>query len=340
MMYRMMVRGKASQRGYAESIRGLLSAQADKYTHRDLLLAPHQEVQFTYEEVQKHVDALGNGFHDLQCDAEGKMLFHVGNETEGVVGPLAALGAGLCPAFVGLKTPLAALRDIISDRIQVVVASGASSTKVSFSDFYEIFPSLRENQYGAPLSVAGAPDLKHVMHTEHERWVGMQILRNFLCYDVTPSPLVGVADDKVQCVTISDSNVRKAHSQKELLAFAASVNKELKITTSDRICNSTGLDSSLGYAAGVVSPMLEGAAVVLAGNQAGVKGVLQCADKTGCQVWLTTVPQAEAVLADESIDVQVARVGVLYSGEKPDLSGAIQQRLGSERVAFIDVGSC
>eukprot|EP01108_Squamamoeba_japonica_P003064 TRINITY_DN2554_c0_g1_i1.p1 TRINITY_DN2554_c0_g1~~TRINITY_DN2554_c0_g1_i1.p1 ORF type:complete len:376 (+),score=243.04 TRINITY_DN2554_c0_g1_i1:49-1128(+) len=301
------VRGAKPAAGAPGTVVALVDSAVERFEHRDALVAPTENVKFTYAECRKHTDAYTHGMAEQRVRAGDGVGMLFNNATEPLLVSVALMAAGAV-VHLGNDAALAAdkLGPLLSGRqlrALVVPASGVERV-------VETVPEYASRPYSTPLQSAAFPSLLFVAQAGLARHGAMYTLRDVPVYEPLPSrvpALKAAIDGSTPALSLVSTPLANAGapaaalSHAELAGGAVALADALALTKADRVCfAATGGDGgSLVLQLAVVHT---GAASIVVEQPATLAATLAAQH---CNVLVLSAP----ALADVSVDALPDAVG-------------------------------
>lgn len=289
---------------------------AQAFGDRDALIAPAQDIRWTWSQLRERTDALVRGLGSLELSLGDRVGICAPNCVEWILTQLATARLGLVlvsinPAYrtheLGHALRLAGVRALIT------------ASKFKSSDYVGMLAELMPASGGetpGPLFDPGMPDLRYVIE------IGGATAGARLSFDdllIATGPIAFPALDAEQAINIQFTSGTTGAPKGatlnhcNLLHNAASAAAGMKLCEQDRLCIPVPLYHCFGMVLGVLVCLTSGAAMVLPGPAFDAGLVLQIVEQERCTA-LHGVPTMFLGILDHpdfgSFDLQSLRTGI------------------------------
>lgn len=281
-----------------------LSQNAREMPHANALKCTHQNVNWSYSTLKKHVEALACGLTEMGLRPGDRLALNQGMNAEQLVTLLACakIGAILVP-LPEIKTAKDMTRFMELVRPRVLV----SSTKIGNRNYYkmirEVVPELSLSELHLPFKSKKFPFCKQILFTDikEKPKEGTYQLKDVLVYGpfgYYESPLRRIAMDlepsNPSLILFNDKNPDKAtttvYSHKNLLNAGATIAKALKLKQGDRVMVPKYSTTPSGAIMGNFASFVSGGVIVYPSEEYSIATTLSLLSKEKCNT-IFTEPQ-------------------------------------------------
>jgi len=226
--------------GKSNTLAKTLSPQFEKFDFRDCIIAPWQNIRFSYGEVAKHTDAFAHGFHDIKIKKQDNVGVFLRNETEPLIMTLALTKIG-AKLLYGQPSDVKSLDSHIKNNNLKTFIFPPVHNRFDYIEFVEQeIPEYQILPYGATLKSKKYPNLKYVIQTGLERQRAMYSLRAVHVYHPMPSAVPQrSAEVEASDKALTTTSTKKSFTQAELVSAYQSIAKGGNLSRDDRILLAT-----------------------------------------------------------------------------------------------------
>ncbi|EFC47093.1 hypothetical protein NAEGRDRAFT_78952 [Naegleria gruberi] len=272
--------------------------------HANALKCTHQNVNWSYSTLKKHVEALACGLTEMGLRPGDRLALNQGMNAEQLVTLLACakIGAILVP-LPEIKTAKDMTRFMELVRPRVLV----SSTKIGNRNYYkmirEVVPELSLSELHLPFKSKKFPFCKQILFTDikEKPKEGTYQLKDVLVYGpfgYYESPLRRIAmelePNNPSLILFNDKNPDKAtttvYSHKNLLNAGSTVAKALNLKQGDRVMVPKYSTTPSGAILGNFASFVSGGVIVYPSEEYNIATTLSLLSKEKCTT-LFTEPQ-------------------------------------------------
>jgi len=281
----------------SKSLSSLLDEQCVKLQHKDALRVSHQNLRWTYTELQTWVDAAANGFLNNSYKKGSSVISFLGNDTESVAVNLAAskVGVNVVNVRPGSMTELASSLEKVKPQGLMMLLGDKEKESI-----IELIPELDRSSHDTFRSKR-FPFLHQVINTHFHNIVeDAMFYREFHQPDQIPNQAQkaskAISNEVVISSFLDRSSQQKNMTQKEVSEQAYSVGQKIGLSFSDRVCNVLPLSSPLGQIT-VWSTFLHGSFLVLPSSTFDAQATLDAISKEHCTVLVASPDQIQALVS-------------------------------------------
>jgi len=324
-----------------------LKQQATKYEHRDFMRHIEQQVRWTFTEYMKNVEALANGFADLQVIEKGWVTM-LPNNVENAVTPFALAQVGsnniaLPPNF-----------NIVSDLPKVFDAflpRGIIIREKDLDNMNKIVEELNDwdDELGVQFRSQRFPSLKFIVHTgTTAKYHGTWFMESLVEWDRIDSQLedieltLNAKNTLATYVEIKGDKVEsKGYTHAQILKAAQSVGEKLQLVVGDRILHGLPLYTHAGMATGLYAPLQFGAMTVIPSKSWNAEQALKAVETEKCNIIVGDADTFKSMmehprLAKTNFSTLSRVLLVTPSGSAQGLAQEIQKNFGVKKVVEIN----
>jgi fatty-acyl-CoA synthase len=313
-----------------ETIGTFLAGVAEKYGGKEALVVPHQQVRWTYAELDERVTRLAAGLLELGLRPGDRVGIWSQNCAEWVLVQFATARAGLVLVNINPAYRRSELEYVLA-KVQCAALILAPAFKSSdyLAIIADVVPELGAGKPGM-LHSSALPQLRHVIRLGADRTPGMWNFDDLLA-PPSAEQLAGLAaigaaiqfDDPVNIqftsgTTGSPKGATLTHHN--ILNNGFFIGEAMKLTDRDRLCIPVPLYHCFGMVLGNLACVTHGATMVFPGESfepAAVLGTVQAERCTG----LHGVPTMFISLLDHpdfaSFDLSTLRTGIMAGSPCP-----------------------
>jgi fatty-acyl-CoA synthase len=313
-----------------ETIGTFLAGVAEKYGGKEALVVPHQQVRWTYAELDERVTRLAAGLLELGLRPGDRVGIWSQNCAEWVLVQFATARAGLVLVNINPAYRRSELEYVLA-KVQCAALILAPAFKSSdyLAIIADVVPELGAGKPGM-LHSSALPQLRHVIRLGADRTPGMWNFDDLLAppsaEQLADLAAIGAAiqfDDPVNIqftsgTTGSPKGATLTHHN--ILNNGFFIGEAMKLTDRDRLCIPVPLYHCFGMVLGNLACVTHGATMVFPGESfepAAVLGTVQAERCTG----LHGVPTMFISLLDHpdfaSFDLSTLRTGIMAGSPCP-----------------------
>jgi len=310
------VAGPAIPAGPIGTIGDWIDRAAQQFGDREALVAPAQNVRWTWAQLRDRADALVRGFNNLNLSLGDRVGICAPNCTEWILTQLATARLGLVlvsinPAYrtheLGHALRLAGVRALVT------------ATSFKTSDYVgmlaELMPATGDEIPG-PLFDPNFPDLRYIIEIGGST-AGARISFEDLLIATGDLVLPQLSENQAINIQFTSGTTGAPKgatlSHRNLLHNAASAASGMKLGEYDKLCIPVPMYHCFGMVLGVLVCLISGAAMVLPGPTFDAKLVLETVEKERCTA-LHGVPTMFLAVLDHpdfaSYDLTSLRTGI------------------------------
>lgn len=275
-----------------KTIGDYLDEIALRFGHRDALVVVHQNVRWTYHELNEHVNRVAAGLLKLGLRPGDRVGIWSQNCAEWVVTQFATAKAGLILVNINPAYRRSEL-EFVLEKVQCSALILAPSFKTSdyLAILQDVVPEIRQASRGA-LRSARLPHLRHVIRLGSEQTQGMHNFQD-LANAIVDEDLRQLADlgpslqfdDPVNIqftsgTTGSPKGVTLTHHN--ILNNGFFIGETMRLTEHDRLCIPVPLYHCFGMVLGNLACITHGATMVYPGEGFDPKSVLETVQAERC----------------------------------------------------------
>lgn len=275
-----------------KTIGDYLDEIALRFGHRDALVVVHQNVRWTYHELNEHVNRVAAGLLKLGLRPGDRVGIWSQNCAEWVITQFATAKAGLILVNINPAYRRSEL-EFVLEKVQCSALILAPSFKTSdyLAILQDVVPEIRQASRGA-LRSARLPHLRHVIRLGSEQTQGMHNFQD-LANAIVDEDLRQLADlgpslqfdDPVNIqftsgTTGSPKGVTLTHHN--ILNNGFFIGETMRLTEHDRLCIPVPLYHCFGMVLGNLACITHGATMVYPGEGFDPKSVLETVQAERC----------------------------------------------------------
>lgn len=322
-----------------DNLSALLGNITERFEHRDALRNVKQKVRYTYKEIRKHVDGVGEGLLDGVAKPEHRILSLMGNEVENIISHIGMNRVGMTyiPA-----SPHTSPKDLVGllDRFQPkVVFLNARQTGVE--ELRAVFTDLIPNRQTSTLFKSERfPFLRMWVHSEPAtEVVPMRTLKDLLSYDRFPSNIpkavAGISGNSQSVVSFhNDKETVWTHAQ--VIRYAQAVGSFLGVSTGQRVGVSVPMHSHWAHAVAIWPVLMNGGVVTTTGSfPENPEKLWEALEVEHAESWIADLPSFEALVKlGRGFPSHLKKVLLVHSG--PVTSEAVKGASSLGEIAILD----
>jgi len=301
-----------------------------RFGNRDALVVRHQNVRWTYAELQHRVDRLAASLVRLGLKRGDRIGIWSQNCAEWVLTQFATAKAGLILVNINPAYRRSELEYVLN---KVGCAALILSPRFKTSDYlgilHSVAPEIADCAPGL-LQSRALPQLKLIIRLGDERTPGMLNFDNLLA-DASPDELAQLAvlgaqlqfDDPINIQFTSGTTGQPKGAtltHHNILNNGFFIGEAMRFTEADRLCIPVPLYHCFGMVLGNLACLTHGAAMIFPGEGFEAKAVLEAVHSEGCTA-LHGVPTMFIALLDypgfEQYDLSSLRTGIMAGSPCP-----------------------
>lgn len=311
--------------------RGTLGAQFAKAReedeHKDAVLIGTNNLRWTFKELDRQVDALGNGLISARLQPGHTLISTLDNDAESLMAVLAAAECGI--QLVSL--PGATAGELVA-ALSATQAEGVilDPKVIKPESLFAEIPELDHYPAGKAFACARFPALRNILQTDYRPRPGMLTFRDTLGYELHPqhnylrrwavpmvtpeSPMLGSASGK------------SVATHSESLKNAQTVAAKLKLGPHDRVCLAGSVVSGWAVQNAVLPTLTSRAMLVIPSKkndnvtEVEVRDIVAALSTEHASVLVTSSEMLDALLekpeAVTKFDLSLRAVAVVGGNEK------------------------
>jgi fatty-acyl-CoA synthase len=313
-----------------ETIGTFLEGVAERYGSNEALVVPHQQIRWTYAELNERVTKLAAGLLALGLRPGDRVGIWSQNCAEWVLVQFATARAGLVMVNINPAYRRSELEYVLA-KVQCAALILAPSFKSSdyLAIVADVVPALAASEPGK-LTTKALPDLRHVIRLGTDKTPGMWNFDDLLTKaneaqlaDLKTIEATLQFDDPVNIqftsgTTGSPKGATLTHHN--ILNNGFFVGEAMKLTSRDRLCIPVPLYHCFGMVLGNLACVTHGATMVFPGESFEPASVLKTVEAERC-TGLHGVPTMFITLLDHpdfgSVDLSTLRTGIMAGSPCP-----------------------
>lgn len=284
-----------------KNLGSILEEQCSKLQHKDALRVPHQNLRWTYTELQNWVDAAANGLIQNQYKKGSKIASFVGNQTESITMNLAGSKVGVEVVNINPQSSMEELGEILKS-VQPKGLMLHVNDRIK-DPLIALIPELDTN-YGEGFKSKQFPFLRQVINTHYHNIVeDATFYREFHIPECVPNYAQKESKSVQSNVTTTsfyDKSNKGGLNQSQLVSAAVALGQKLGFSFSERICNIIPLSSPTGQVI-TWSSFLNSSFLVLPASQFEVEATLTNIAKELCTCLVGTTEQISEILSSPTL---------------------------------------
>jgi len=219
----------------------LFAQKVAEYEHKDALRHVPGKIRWTYVELNKHTDVLGNVLIKQNMRPKSKVLLLLNNELEAVTTQLASIKAGAVPAYAGQGLNSQDIHSALKSVKPKLLLMHTKTTPVAEVD--KLLPQLEHAHDPKDVEYPWQyPSLKHIWHVNRAQFNGMTDLEIVMKGQDKTNLIEDAAADEESLAAPSDQAVAFVHgdevmeySHQKLLEVSRDLAGKLQLDRNDRV---------------------------------------------------------------------------------------------------------
>jgi len=321
----------------------------ERYPDREALVVRHQNIRWTWRELQGRVDMLAVALIRLGLEPGQRIGIWSQNNAEWLLTQLASAKAGLVLVNINPAYRCGELEHALNlPQCKALVVSPAFKSSDYLAMLAELMPELQGSEAGC-LSAARVPSLRWVIRLGHERTAGMlsfdELLQRPSRQELEHLNALSAAlqfDDPVNIqFTSGVSGAPKGATltHHNLLNNAYFCGVALRLTEQDRLCVPLPLYHCFGMVLGNLACLTHGATIVYPDESFSAASVLETVAAERCTA-LHGVPTMFIAMLDhpefERYDLSSLRTGLMGGAPCPiEVMNKVMDRMHMHQVTII-----
>jgi len=292
----------------SKTYRQLLEEQCEVYEHKDCFKQIHENILWTYQEMQRHSDALANGL--IECGGKRGASFTITLplRVEAIVSQIATAKSQkhwLCSFPAIIDKPLELREGLKRCRLGVMVFAPRVGNTIQLERIYETLPHLHSRAFDDRFKHPDLPYYVMVLHTAKRHLDGMAAMKNIHIYDSIKRPLAKIKDNQDPKKTCSMVFIEYKHmvelSELGIINTGYFVGLQIGLTSQDIICVNLPLHNGVGQALGMGMTLAFKAQMVIPSELFDAEATLFAISRDRCSVLQGFLSHFRALLAASSL---------------------------------------